>query len=53
MFLLTNGLEQKMSQYHADNIIDLALELFGDDYTDAQLAEAEAVYFNNLPDGPY
>ena len=42
-----------MSEYHADNIIDLALELFGDDYTDAQLAEAEAVYFNNLPDGPY
>ena len=41
-----------MSEYHADNIIDLAIELYGDDHTDSELAEAETAYFNNLPDGP-
>lgn len=34
-----------MDQRIADNIIDLALELFGDDYTDEQLDRAEEIYF--------
>ena len=34
-----------MDQRIADNIIDLALELFGDDYTNEQLDRAEEIYF--------
>ncbi len=33
-----------MSQHEADQIIDLALELFGDDFTDEQLDAALEVW---------
>ena len=39
-----------MSQRVADSIIDLALELFGDDYTDEQLEAAEGIWFERWGD---
>ena len=35
--------KEKMSQNTADQIIDLALELFGDDFTDEQLEAAKEI----------
>ena len=37
-----------MSQYTADRIIDLALELYGDDYTVDQLDWAAEIYYSTV-----
>ena len=38
-------------EYAADRIIDLALELYGDDYTNEQLDWAVEIYYSTTPDG--
>jgi len=38
-------------EYAADRIIDLALKLYGDDYTDEQLDWAVEIYYSTTPDG--
>lgn len=37
-----------MSEYHADRIIDLAIELYGNNFTDKQLEILATKYMENL-----
>lgn len=50
--LCYNGFNNKgdrfMSQYHADRIIDIAIELYGNDFTDQELEIIATKYMENL-----
>jgi hypothetical protein len=37
-----------MNQYHADRIIDLAIELYGNDFTDQELEIIATKYMENF-----